>query len=121
MPQLRNYLDQLFILELSRANVVGSALAGSSVDMKTCRDGVVLISLTKGTDSLTAITFQDSPDDSTFTTHTSITSVTSSGFSKTNVKDIKRYCKINWTGDSNTDSYACALLVGFRAIKKPVS
>ena len=125
---LRNYLDSLYPLEVVAASVMattstGSPAAGSGIDLKTCRSGVLAISYVDGTDTITGIILQDSPDDSTYTTHTTLTV---SDFAKTNfivteIDRIKRYINIRWIKSGSTaDAYWCVMFFGKEAQSKPV-
>jgi len=119
---MRHYLDALYIQVLVEAAAVGTTSAGTTaVDMKTCRDAVLIINYVQTDDAVTLLVVEHSSDNVTFTTHTSVGTV-ADGMTKVNLKNIKRYVRLTYTNASATgNDFWCVMIAGFNAQEAPVS
>ena len=122
---MRDYAGENYSREIVAAGVLGVTNTGTTaVDMETCRNAVVNISIVVTTDVPTGITIQDSSDNSTFATHTTITAsdLAATAFKSYNLANIKRYVRIAWTrAAANADTYWCVIINGDRALRGPIS
>ena len=119
---MRNYLDSLYIQTLVEAAAVGTTSAGTTaVDMKTCRDAVLMINYVQTDDEVTQLVVEHSDDNTTFTTHTSVGTI-ADGNTQVNLKNIKRYVRLTYTNASASgNDFWCVMIAGFNAQKSPVS
>ncbi len=103
-------------LAMVQAAVLAATNAGTTaVDLGTSRDAMVIISTTSGSDVASAITLQHSSDNSTFTTHTTITTadLAATGIDIYTLTDVKRYLRIAWTRSASAaDSYWSVVAIG---------
>ena len=110
--------------ELVRAGVLGPTSAGTTaVDMRTCRVGRLLISLTVGTDVPTNVVLQHSPDNVTWTNLAAPANAlfAASTLYEVDVANLYRYVRMTWTRAAAAgDSYWSIILLGDLAVKAPI-
>ncbi len=103
-------------LAMVQAAVLGATNSGTTaVDLGTSRDAMVIISTTIGSDVASAITLEHSSDNSTFTTHTTITTadLAATGIDIYTLTNVKRYLSIAWTRSASAaDSYWSVVAIG---------
>ncbi len=106
---------------------VSGAMTTSSVDMKTCRTGYLIISATIAAgDDVASLSLTDSSDNSTFAAVSPAVTVAALvadavALDVYNVPRMKRYVKFLYTPTISGSSYICVLLVGTSAVRSPVS
>ena len=104
-----------------QANVLGATNTGTTaVDMGFSRNVLVTISTTVGSDVASAITLQHSSDNSTFATHTTVTTadLAATGIDTYDLHNCKRYLRIAWTRAASAgDSYWSVTATGYRLIR----
>jgi len=112
------------VLELVRAGVLGVTNAGTTaIDMRTCRNGRLLISQTIGTDVATDFTLEHSYDNSTWATLVEVTdaNLAASTLYQVDVANTYRYLRITWTrAAANADTYWAVLYMGTEPVTAPV-
>lgn len=116
---------EIYYETLSRAVVQASTLGATSagttaVDLGTCRKGLLLISLTVGTDVPTNVVIQHSSDNVTFSTLRAVANadVAATGFHVYQQTRIYRYVRATWTrAAAAADSRWSVVVVGDQAVR----
>lgn len=113
------------VLEVVRAGVLGVTNAGTTaIDMQTCRQGWLIISLNVGSDVATSFVLQHSDDNSTWATLKSVDNadLAADALKKYDLANMKRYVRATWTRAAAAgDSYWAVLVVGDLAVRAPIS
>lgn len=103
-----------------QAAVLGATSAGTTaVDMGTCRDSLLAISITVGTDVPTSFEIEESSDNITFASKTTVTdaNLAASTIYTVEVQNHKRYLRAKWTrATAAGDSYWSVLVFGHEAV-----
>lgn len=115
---MRDATSETTVLAVVQASVLGVTNTGTTaVDLGTSRHALVTISTTIGSDVASAITLEHSSDNSSFSTHTTVTTadLAATGIDTYDLHNCKRYLRIAWTrAASNADTYWSVTAVGYR-------
>ena len=106
---------------------VSGATTTSSVDMKDCRSGLLVINHTTAAgDSHATLSVEDSSDDSTFAAVSPAVTIaailaSTSGVVTYALLKMKRYVRFKYTPTISGSSYLSVTLHGYNAVRSPVS
>lgn len=105
---------------------VSGATTTSSVDMKDCRSGLLVINHTTASgDSYATLSIEDSDDDSTFAAVSPAVTVaiiveSTSAVVTYAIPQMKRYVRFKYTPTVGSTSYLSVTLHGYNAVRTPV-
>lgn len=120
----KDFGSYTLLREVVAAGTLGVTNAGTaSVDMRTCRQGLLMIDLVVGTDVPSDFILQHSHDDSTWATLEAVADadLLASDILTYDLENMERYVRLTWTRAlANADSQWCVLVLGDLAVRTPL-
>jgi len=120
---IKDFISYCEVEEIVAAGTLGATSAGTaSVDLGMCRNALVMIDLVVGTDVPTGVLIQHSPDNVTWTTHTTVANadLAASALQTYDLYNLYRYVRLAWTrATAFGDSQWCVLVIGDLMYRAP--
>ena len=120
---IKDFLSYCEVEQIVAAGVLGvTSAATTAVDLGTCRNALIMIDLVVGTDVPTTVLIQHSPDNVTFTTHTTVANadLAATTLATYDCYNLQRYVRVTWVrAAAAANSFWCVLAIGDLMVRAP--